>query len=120
MNKIPIKWRFKFCYHCASKTGYLYQFDLYLGEKESREEKFGPHVVLALTECLEGTYCTIFFDNFFNNLSLSSSFLTKIFTELVLLEWIGMPKMRPHKQMKRGEYKYRFTGKVSCCKWFDR
>ena len=46
MNEIPIKWRFKFCYHCTSKTGYLYQF-----EKESREKKFGPHVVLALTEC---------------------------------------------------------------------
>lgn len=26
----PIKWGFKFLYQCASETGYLYQFDLYL------------------------------------------------------------------------------------------
>ena len=51
----PINWGFKFWYHCASKTGYLYQFDLYLGKKESRGENLGPSVVLALTECLKDT-----------------------------------------------------------------
>ena len=34
----PIKWRFKFWYGCASERGYLYQFDLYFGKKESAEE----------------------------------------------------------------------------------
>ena len=33
MKNKSIKWRFKFCYCCASKTGYLYQFDLYVGKK---------------------------------------------------------------------------------------
>ena len=37
VNDKPVKWGFKFWYHCASETGYLYQFDLYLGKKESAE-----------------------------------------------------------------------------------
>ena len=63
----PITWGFKFQFHCASKTGYLYQLDLYLGKKEKTEENLGPSVVLKMTECLENSYCTVFFDNFFNS-----------------------------------------------------
>ena len=74
-------WGFKFWYRRASKTGYIHQFDLHFGRKESKEEKLGPSVVLALIECLEDTYCTIFFDK--------QSIPWKNFTELVLLEWIG-------------------------------
>ena len=40
-----IKWGFKFWYCCASETGYLYQFDLYLGKKESPPENLGPGAV---------------------------------------------------------------------------
>ena len=46
----PIKWGFKFWYGCAGKVGYLYQFGLYLGKKESREINLGPSGVLTLTE----------------------------------------------------------------------
>ena len=35
--------------------------------KKRREENLGPSVVLALTECLEDKYCTIFSDNYFNS-----------------------------------------------------
>ena len=31
-----------------------------------------------------------------------------------------MPKMKPDKQIERGDHKYQFTDKVACCKWFDR
>ena len=44
-NKL-IKWGLKFWFRCASKTGYLYQLDLYLGKKEKTEENLGPSVVL--------------------------------------------------------------------------
>lgn len=73
----PIKWGFKFWYHDTSKTGYLFQFDLYLGKKEKREEILESSVVLALIECLEDTYCTIFFDNFFNSPSLNIKLFEK-------------------------------------------
>ena len=118
----PINWGFKFWYHCASKTGYLYQFDLYLGKKESREENLGPNVVLALTECLKDTQCTIFFDNLFN----SPSLIIKLFDKglygigTARMDKKGMLKMKPEKQMKRGDHEYQFTDKVACCKWFDR
>ena len=34
MKNKPIKWAFKWWCQCFSKTGYLYEFDLYLGKKE--------------------------------------------------------------------------------------
>ena len=36
------------------------------------------------------------------------------------MERKGMPKMKPDKQMKRGDHEYQFTENVACCKWFDR
>ena len=112
---------FKFWYHNTSKTGYLYQLHLYLGNKESREENLGPSVVLALTECLEDTYSTIFFDNFFN----SPSLIIKLFEKCLYgigaarMDRKGIPKRKPDKQMKWGDHEYQFTDKVACCKWFD-
>ena len=102
----PINWAFKFRYHCASKTGYLYQFDFYIGKKESREENLGSSVVLAWTEWLQDTYCAIFFDNFFNGPSL----ITKPFANILCgigtarMDTKEMPKMKPDKQMKRGDH----------------
>ena len=37
----PIKWDFKYWHTCASKTGYLFQFDLYSGKKANAEENLG-------------------------------------------------------------------------------
>ena len=39
----------KFWYRCASKTGYFYQFDLYLEKKENVEETLEGSLVLTLT-----------------------------------------------------------------------
>ena len=85
----PIKWSFKFLFRCASKTGYLYQLDLYLVKKEKTEESLGPSVVLKVTECLKNSYCTVFFNNFFNSPSLITNSMTEVCMELVLLERIG-------------------------------
>ena len=35
----PIKWGFKFLFRCSSKTGYLYQMDIYLGKKQNTKFK---------------------------------------------------------------------------------
>ena len=56
----PIKLGFKFWFHCASRTGYLYQLDLYLGKEEKTVESLGPSVVLKMTDCLENSYCAVF------------------------------------------------------------
>ena len=33
----PIKWGFKCWFRCSSKSGYLYQMDIYLGRKQTTE-----------------------------------------------------------------------------------
>ena len=37
----PIKWGFKFWFCCSSKSGYLYQMDIYLGRKQTPEFNLG-------------------------------------------------------------------------------
>ena len=48
-NKL-IKWRFRMWYRCTPKTGYLYEFDIYTGRKETSEFGLGESVVRQLTE----------------------------------------------------------------------
>ena len=48
MKNKPIKWRFKFWFRCGSKSGYLYEFDMYLGKKGNTEFGLGESVVLSL------------------------------------------------------------------------
>ena len=57
-------------YRCAPKTGYLYEFDIYTGRNETTEFGLGKSVVLQLIEKLNGSFCLIFFDNFFTLPSL--------------------------------------------------
>ena len=84
----PIKWGFKFWFRCASKTGYLYQLDLYLGKKEKTEENLGPSVVLKMTECLKNSYCTVFFDILFNSLSLITKRAIKMLSKCTIKIWM--------------------------------
>ena len=57
-------------YRWAPKTRYLYEFDIYTGRKETTEFGLSESVVLQLTEKLNGSFCCIFFDNFFTSPSL--------------------------------------------------
>ncbi len=52
MKNKPIKWCFKFWFRCGSKSGYLYQPDIYTGRKEQTEHGLGESVVLRLYEPL--------------------------------------------------------------------
>ena len=54
-------------FRCASSTGYLYEFDLYLGKKKDVEINLGEGVVMRLTEKLKQTYCTVYFFNFLDS-----------------------------------------------------
>ena len=63
----PIKWCFKWWCGCCSKTGYLYELDLYLGKR--KKQSLGK-VVLDLSMKLENTHCMLYFDNSFNSPTL--------------------------------------------------
>ena len=67
IKKKPFKWGFKFWYHCANSTGYLYQPEIYLGKKNEVERNFAASAILKMYKGLEKSYCTVYFDNFFNS-----------------------------------------------------
>ena len=117
----PIKWGFKWWCRCSSVTGYLYQFDLYLGKKESTEFGLGESVVLQLTESLKDTYCTIFCDNFFTSPNLVHTLLSKgIYCYgTVRSNRKNMPQLIEDNKMKRGDHQFMYTDKEVAVKWFD-
>ena len=113
----PIKWGFKFWYCCASTTGFLYQLDLYLGKKEIIEYNLGESVVLTMSKALEQTYCTMYFDNFFNSTTLIKTLFD------IGIYGIGTVRsnrkgMLPDRSMEQGDVEFQFSTKVGCCKWF--
>ena len=75
----PIKWGFKFWFRCSSKSGYLYQMDIYLESKQILEFNLGlgEEVALHLTKELGRSFCTVYFDNFFNNPKLNEKLFQK-------------------------------------------
>ena len=75
MKNKQIKWGFKFWFRCGSKSGYLYEFDMYLGKKKNTEFGLGESVVLSLCESLKDTNCYVYFDNFFTSPTLMTKML---------------------------------------------
>ena len=67
MKNKPIKLDLKCWFQSGSKSGYLYQFDMYSGKKFKKEFGLGESVVLSLCKDLKGNYCYAFFDNFFRS-----------------------------------------------------
>ena len=110
----PIKWGFKFWFRCSSKSGYLYQMDIYLGRKQTPEFNLGlgEEVLLLLTKDLEWLFCTFHFDNFFN----SPKLIKKLFQKGIYI--IGTVRAND-KQMKRGDCKLFFSDNAMACKGMD-
>ena len=65
-----MKWGFKWWFQCM-------EFDLYLSRKKDVENNLWESVVMQLSEKLKGTYCTLFFNIFFNSPTLTD----KLFKE---------------------------------------
>ena len=59
MKKKPIKWGFKFWIQCGAKSGYVYEFEAYLGKKTKTEFGLGEPVVLLLSESLAIEVATV-------------------------------------------------------------
>ena len=62
----PVKWGFKFWFYCSSKSGYMYQIDIYLGRKQTPEFNLGlgKEVVLQLMKDLEQLFRTVYLTTF--------------------------------------------------------
>ena len=117
----PIKWGFKFWFRCDSRTGYLYDMDMYLGRKESTEYNLGESVVLHLASGLDNSYCTLVFDNFFASPNLVQTLFDKNIYSMgtVRSNRKNMPKFSPDKSFTRGESEFKTSKNVVCVKWMD-
>ena len=121
MKQKPIQWGFKFWFRSDSKTGYLYQLDLYLGKKSSVDYQIGENVVIELSSTLENTNCFLYFDNFFNSPTLMEHLLDKGVYGIgtVRKNRKNMPEMPADKGMVRGDYEFQYSKNLVCVKWFD-
>ena len=117
----PIKWGFNIWFRCSSKSGYLYQFDVYLGKKSKAEFGLGESVVLSLCKNLKNSYCNLLFDNFFT----SPNLMLKLFengiyaTGTVRSNLKHILTLKADKQMKRGEHDWLACDAISATKWMN-
>lgn len=119
----PVKWGFKLWCRADSQTGYLYEFDLYTGRKNSGPEiGLGESVVMQLTKCIQGLGCEIYIDSFFNSPNLQYNLAKQNIKACgtVRVNRKNVPKNLPlDKNMKRGEiFATSFQG-ISFVKWMD-
>ena len=117
----PIKWGFKFWFRCDSKTGYLYDMNMYLGRKESTEYNLGESVVLNLASALDDSYCTLVFDNFLAIPNLVQTLFDKKMYSIgtVQSNRKNIPKFSPDKSFQRGDSEFKTCKNVICVKWID-
>ena len=106
----PIKWSFKYWHRCDSETGYVYQLELYQGQKEKRELNLGSSMVLDLRQVPKDTYCQVFFHNFFNSPTLIQKLHDngQYALDTARSNRINMPQMKKDEEMKRGDYQCKF------------
>ena len=99
----------------------MYQIDIYLGKKQNTEYNLDKEVVLQLTKDLEGSFCTVYFGNFFSSSILTEKLFDKnIYTiRTVRKNRKKMSKMLEDKKMKRGDCEFLHSKNVMACKWMD-
>ena len=121
MKSEPMKWGFKFWFCCGAKSGYLYEFNMYLGKKGNTIFGLGESVILPLCQKLKDTHCFIFFDNFFTSPALLVKLLEMgiYATGTVRANRKSMPVLKHDKEMKRGEHDWFSSNHLSAIKWMD-
>ena len=117
----PIKWGFRFWFQCGSKSGYLYQFDMYLGKKPKIGFGLRESVVLSLCENLKKQLLLrVLWQLFYKSKSHA-----KAIWGWNLLNWNRqsnrkhMPTLEANKQMKRGEHDWLACDTILATKWME-
>ncbi|CAG5053672.1 unnamed protein product [Parnassius apollo] len=122
MPKKPIKRGYKCWCRCDSKTGYLYQFQIYTGKTDNTaEEGLGCRVVLDLCQNVpEDTF--IVFDNFFTSLPLLEILYSeKIYAVgTIRANRKGLPpeisKQNKDLKLSPGEFIFKYSNPIACIK----
>lgn len=77
MPKKPIKRGIKVWCRADSHNGYMSEIQVYTGRADSEEDGLGKRVVLDLVRQVEGRKHHVYFDNFFNSVSLLTTLRAK-------------------------------------------
>lgn len=120
----PTKRGYKVWVRADSKSGYVYQFDIYTGKDDSNAGGvgLGDRVVKSLTETLNFTKTHVTFDNFFSSVALLDYLHTKdIFaTCTVRSNRCNLPVIASvHDTMARGESRWCTRNSIGYVKWKD-
>ena len=108
----PIKWEFKFWLRCNAITGYIYEFDIYIGQKDAPELGLGKNIVLDFAKKLHGTRISVFADNYCSCPTLAALLLDGGINFIVVVRKHikGLPSFKDNKKMQKGE------SEMFCCK----
>ena len=84
----PTKYGIKVWVCADSRSGFVNEFDVYVGKPPRKEREVGPgkKVVLKLTRNLSGKNHHVFFDNYFNSFELQEELLARRFLVVVQCE----------------------------------
>ena len=106
MKNKPIKWGFKFWFYCGAKSGYLCEFNMYLGKKGNTKFGLSESVALSLCQMLKDTHCFVFFDNFFTSPTLLVKLLEMgiYATGTVRTNRKNVPVLKHDKEMRRSKH----------------
>ena len=119
----PIKWGFKFWLRCDAVTGYLFQFDIYTGRKDTPELGLGENVVMDLTKNLKDTGVSIFADNYFSSPTLAVLLRDRgiNYVGVVRKDRKGLPAFKEDKKMARGDHEMFHCKEenLMALKWID-
>jgi hypothetical protein len=120
----PIKRGYKAWVRSDSRTGYLYQFDIYTGKADSGAitTGLGSSVVLKLCDAIKHCDCHVAFDNFFSSRELLEKLLEDgiYATATARCDRKDLPVLaRQSTNLRKGEYEWRTKGKTSYIRWKD-
>jgi hypothetical protein len=124
----PVKRGYKVWVLADSMTGYVINFEMYVGKSRPGENDsvfantLGERVVLSLVKNIKHTNCLLAFDNFFTSFDLMKAlYADGIYAcGTVRTNRKGLPPMlKSNDKLKRGEFMFAAKGNVAATKWMD-
>jgi hypothetical protein len=117
----PVKCRYKLCH--ADMSGYIYEYDVYQGkmyhEASKNHSGLCQKVMKKLTSSLHHSYCIVIMDKYFISFELFYALSHGICAcWTVHPNYIGLPELPNHKDLKRGEFVFRISSqRTGYFKW---
>ena len=119
MKNKPIKWDFKFWFRCGAKSGYLYEFNIYLRKKWNTEFGLGGCYSFIVPEAQRQALFCILWQLFYKSSTIGQAVRNG---DLCDRYCKGQPKecvLKHDNEMKRGKHDWFSSNHLSAIKWMD-